>query len=61
MKIDFEYTTKYGKFADALWFPDDAPMTDDEIAAEKQRRLDSWIAIIEAPPEPEAPLEPEAQ
>jgi len=47
MKIDFEFTTKYGRFADAIWVPDDAPMTDEEIAAEKQRRLDNWIAFIE--------------
>ena len=58
MKIDFEYTTKYGRFCDAIWFPDDAPMTDEEIAAEKQRRLDNWIAMIENPAEP--PVEPEA-
>ena len=64
MKIDFEFTTKYGKFGDAIWYPDDAPMTDEEIAAEKQRRLDNWIALIETPAEPvvpeETPEEPEA-
>jgi len=53
-KIDFEFETKYGKFADAIWFPDDAPMTDEEVEAEKQRRLSNWIAIIETPSEPEA-------
>jgi len=58
MKIDFEFTTKYGRFSDAIWFPDDAPMTDEEIAAEKQRRLANWIALIENPAEP--PVEPEA-
>lgn len=55
-KIDFEFETKYGKFADAIWYPDDAPMSDDEIAAEQQRRLASWIAIIENPPAPEPEL-----
>lgn len=54
MKIDFEFTTKYGRFSDAIWVSDDQPMTDEEIAAEKQRRLDSWINIIENPsPAPE--------
>lgn len=53
-KVDFAFDTKYGRFADAIWFPDDAPMTDEEVEAEKQRRLDSWIAIIETPSEPEA-------
>jgi hypothetical protein len=51
MKIDFEYTTKFGKFADALWFPDDQPLPPEaEIEAMKQQRLDSWIAFITAPP-----------
>ena len=55
-KVDFEFETKYGKFADAIWFPDDAPLTDEEVEAEKQRRLANWINIIENP----APAEPEA-
>lgn len=54
ISVDFSFDTKYGKFADAIWFPDDAPMTDEEVEAEKQRRLDNWIAIIETPSEPEA-------
>ena len=53
MKIDFEFTTQYGRFSDAIWFPDDAPMTDEEIAVEKQRRLNNWLALIETPPKPE--------
>lgn len=54
-KVDFEFETKYGKFADAIWFPDDAPMSDEEVEAEKQRRLTNWISIIENPaPAPEA-------
>ena len=48
-KVDFEFDTKYGKFSDAIWFPDDAPMSDEEIEAEKQRRLANWIALIETP------------
>lgn len=49
VKVDFEFETKYGKFADAIWFPDDAPMMDEEVEAEKQRRLANWLAIIENP------------
>ena len=57
MKIDFEFETQYGKFADALWFPDDAEIPSDaEIEALKQQRLDNWIALITAPAE-EAPQE----
>ena len=51
MKIDFEYTTQYGTFRDALWFPDDQPMPSDvEIEDMKAQRLNNWIAIITAPP-----------
>lgn len=51
MKIDFEFETPYGKFADALWFPDDQPIpSDSEIEAMKQQRLDNWLALISAPP-----------
>jgi hypothetical protein len=51
MKIDFEFETPYGKFADALWFPDDQPIPSDaEIEVMKQQRLDNWIALITAPP-----------
>jgi hypothetical protein len=51
MKIDFEFQTQYGKFADALWFPDGQPIPSDaEIEAMKQQRLDNWIAAITAPP-----------
>lgn len=53
LKVDFEFETKYGKFADAIWYPEDAPMSEEEIEAEKQRRLANWIAIVENPPAPE--------
>ena len=48
-KVDFSFATKYGEFSDAIWFPDDAPMSDEAIEAEKQRRLTNWIAHIESP------------
>jgi hypothetical protein len=53
MKIDFEYETEYGKFGDALWFPDDEPLPSEaEIEAMKQQRLDNWLAIVTPQPEP---------
>lgn len=55
MKIDFEFETPYGKFADALWFPDNQPIPSDaEIEAMKQQRLNNWIALITALPSEEA-------
>jgi hypothetical protein len=53
MKIDFEFETQYGKFADALYFEDDAIPDDATIEAMKQERLSNWIAIVTAPPAPQ--------
>jgi hypothetical protein len=49
MKIDFEFDTPYGKFADALVL-DEMPSAE-VIEAMKQKRLDDWIAIVTAPSE----------
>jgi hypothetical protein len=53
MKIDFSFDTKYGVFADALHFPDDAIPSDADIEAMKQQRLANWLAIVDAPPQTE--------
>ena len=51
MTINFEFETQYGKFADAIWFPDDQVVpSDSEIEIIKQQRLANWIAVITAPP-----------
>lgn len=53
MKIDFEFETQYGVFRDALHLADDHNFTPDQIEQMKQQRLDNWLAIVAAPPEPE--------
>jgi hypothetical protein len=53
IKIDFEFETQYGKFADALWLSEDHTLTVDEIEALKQQRLTNWLAVIESPQAPE--------
>lgn len=58
VKINFEFQTQYGKFADALWFPDDQMPDDATIESMKQERLNNWIAVITAPP-PDEPPAPE--
>lgn len=50
VKIDFEFDSPHGVFRDALHLPDDHGMTEDEIQAMKQQRLDNWLAIVNAPP-----------
>ena len=49
IKIDFSFETKFGKFADALHLPDDHGLSDAEIEAMKQQRLDNWLAIVDPP------------
>lgn len=60
IKIDFEYTTKYGVFRDALYLQEDHSFSDADIDAMKQDRLNNWINHIENPP-PEPPAEPEPE
>jgi hypothetical protein len=51
MKIDFEFTTPYGMFRDALHLPDNHDLSQEQIAAIQQERLDNWIFVVENPPE----------
>jgi hypothetical protein len=53
MKIDFQFDTAHGTFSDALHLPDDHSFTETEIEAQKQQRLDNWLAVITVTPEGE--------
>ena len=53
IKIDFEYTTPYGIFRDAIHLEDNHGLSDEQIEAMKQERLNAWISIIENPPQEE--------
>lgn len=50
IKIDFEFDTPHGLFRDALHLPDDHGLSDEQVEAMKQERVDNWIAIVTAPP-----------
>jgi hypothetical protein len=54
IKIDFEFETKYGKFRDALYLPEDQGLNQEQIALMQQQRLDNWLFAVENPPEPES-------
>lgn len=59
MKIDFGYDTEYGRFEDALWFPDDEPLpSPEEIKAMELERLNHWLEVFTTQPSPaqEQPL-----
>ena len=46
-QIIFEFDTQYGVFRDALYLPDDHALTDDQIQALKQERLDNWLSHVD--------------
>ena len=50
IKIDFEFDSPYGKYADAIVLLDGQTMTDAEIEAMKQARYDKWRDYIDNPP-----------
>ena len=57
MKIDFSFSSQYGRFSDALHLPDDHGLSDEQIETMKQQRFDNWIDVITAPPVEETPIE----
>jgi hypothetical protein len=50
VKIDFEFDSPYGKYADAIVLLDGQTMTDAEIESMKQARYDQWLASVTNPP-----------
>jgi hypothetical protein len=50
IKIEFEFQTSYGVFRDALYLPEDHDLTQAEIVAMQQERLDNWLFAVENPP-----------
>ena len=62
MQIIFEFPSVYGTFRDALHLPDDHGLSEAELTAMKQARLDNWVAHIEAASQVEEPaLEEQVQ
>ena len=51
IKIDFEFQTPYGAFRDALYLPEDHGLSQEQIVAVQQERLDNWLFAVENPPE----------
>ena len=60
MKIDFFFDTPHGRFADALHLPDDHGLSEADIDAMKQERVNNWIAAVTAP-QPEFIVEPTSE
>ena len=50
MVIEFEFTTGFGVFRDALHLDDAIAYTEEELTAMKQARLDNWLAVVNPPP-----------
>ena len=50
IQIIFEYETQYGVFRDALHLPEDHGLSDAQLAAMKQERVDNWLAVVTPKP-----------
>jgi len=50
MKIDFEFENQYGKFLDSIVLPDNHNLSDEDIEAIKQARINQWIIAVSPPP-----------
>ena len=50
IKIDFEFTTPYGVFRDALYLPADHSYTQAQITEMQIERLNNWLFNVENPP-----------
>ena len=58
--IEFEFTTVYGVFRDAIHLADNHDLTEQEILLLQQERLDNWVALVSAPETDPPPDIPEA-
>lgn len=52
VRIDFEFTTRHGVYRDALYLPHNHDLSEAQIEALKQERLNNWFAVVENPPPP---------
>jgi hypothetical protein len=53
MKIEFEFTSEFGVFRDAIVLPDNHGMSEAQIDAIKQKRFDAWLEAIQPTEEEE--------
>lgn len=55
IKIDFERDTRHGMYRDAITLPDDHGLSQADIDAMMQERVDNWVAYMDNPPPPPPP------
>lgn len=53
IKIDFERQTRHGMYRDAITLPDDHTLTQAQIDAIMDERVNAWVAYMDNPPQPE--------
>jgi hypothetical protein len=53
MKIEFEFTSEFGVFRDAIVLPDNHGMSEAQITDIKQQRFDAWLEAIQPAEEEE--------
>jgi hypothetical protein len=53
VKIDFERETSHGVYRDAITLPDDHTLSQADIEALMQQRVDNWVTYMDNPPQPD--------
>ena len=51
MIIVVEFATPHGVYRDAIHLPDNHTFTESEIQLMKEKRIDDWLAVVNAVPE----------
>lgn len=51
MKIEFEFTTEFGVYRDAINLPDDHTYTNEQIEEMKRQRVNGWLDMLRNPPQ----------
>lgn len=49
MEINYKFDSKYGKFEDTLYLPDDHTYTQEQIKEIQQSRFNLWLQTVENP------------
>jgi hypothetical protein len=57
--INFSFETEFGVFSDAIVLSDEemATITQEQVDAIKQTRLNNWLAVVNSPVVEEAPTD----
>ena len=51
MRLEFEFTTEFGVYRDAINLPDNHGYTPEQIEEMKRQRVNNWLDMLRNPPQ----------